>query len=150
MFHLLAAGILFAVCSCSSTQPTTDSDINVEGLDFSLFYHADSSTYTDDYIYDAHRAVQLGKPVRLATLDSLFGKPMLCDTVLQTLEWALHEQECQAADFMPSEIGDTLVMLRRIYGKDGDWLIWIDLEVRQSDSLRVINIIAYDNSRIDI
>lgn len=75
---------------------------------------------------------------------------MLCDTVLQTLEWALHEQECQAADFMPSEIGDTLVMLRRIYGKDGDWLIWIDLEVRQSDSLRVINFIAYDNSRIDI
>ena len=51
---------------------------------------------------------------------------------------------------MPTEIGDTLVMMRRIYGRDGGWLIWIDLEIQDSDTMRALNFLAYDNSQIEI
>lgn len=43
-----------------------------------------------------------------------------------------------------------LVMMRRIYGNPGDWMIWIDLEIKETDSLRVLCFLAYDNSQIDI
>lgn len=105
----------------------------------------------DEDIYDAHREVPLGKMVVLSDLDSLFGKALWCDTVRQTSDgWALYEQECQAADFIPAQIGDTLVMMRRVYGREGDWIIWIDLEIQSSDSLRVLNFVAYDNSLVEI
>ncbi|MDE6109462.1 MAG: hypothetical protein K2F72_04150 [Muribaculaceae bacterium] len=51
---------------------------------------------------------------------------------------------------MPAQIGDTLVMMRRVYGREGDWIIWIDLEIQSSDSLRVLNFVAYDNSKVEI
>lgn len=148
LLYILISFVLVAFYSCGRHGAVSDADRNDNGFDFSSFYRANGS---DEYIYDAHRNVPLGKAVTLTDLDSLFGKPFVCDTVRQTSnDWALYEQECQAADFMPDEIGDTLVMMRRIYGKQGDWIIWIDLEIQKSDSLRVLNFLAYDNSHIDI
>ncbi|MDE6287070.1 MAG: hypothetical protein K2L99_08770 [Muribaculaceae bacterium] len=118
-------------------------------FDFSQFYRVDS--IMDEDIYDAHREVPLGKKVVLSDLDSLFGKALWCDTVRQTSDgWALYEQECQAADFMPAQIGDTLVMMRRVYGREGDWIIWIVLEIQSSASLRVLNFVAYDTRKVEI
>jgi len=51
---------------------------------------------------------------------------------------------------MPTQSTDTLIMMRRIYGHEGDWLIWVDLEIQNSDSLRVLGFIAYDNSQIEM
>lgn len=148
LLHILIAFVLIALYSCGKQKTVPDANKNDYGYDFSLFYQANG---TGEYIYDAHRNVPLGKMVVLSDLDNLFGKPFVCDTVKQTYnDWALYEQECQAADFMPSEMGDTLVMMRRIYGKQGDWIIWIDLEIQKSDSLRVLNFLAYDNSEVDI
>ena len=145
---ILLPFILIEFYSCGKSQSVPNVNKNDKGLDFSLFYRLNES---DEYIYDAHRKLPFGKMVTLTHLDNLFGKPFVCDTVKQTSnDWALYEQECQAADFMPAEIGDTLVMIRRIYGKEGDWIIWIDLEIQKSDSLRVLNFIAYDNSEVDI
>lgn len=89
--------------------------------------------------------------VILEDLDNLFGKPFVCDTVKQTSDdWSLYEQESKVADYLPKESGDTLVMMRRIYGREGSWIIWVNLEVQESDSLRVLNFIAYDNGHVDI
>lgn len=140
--------LIFAVLACSKQQANPNADTTSSTFDFSQFYRVHEY---DEYIYDAHRNVPLGRLIVLNDLDSLFGKPVMCDTVAQTSNaWSLYEQECQAADFLPTEIGDTLIMMRRIYGKEGDWLIWIDLEIQNSDSLRVLNFIAYDNSQVEI
>lgn len=127
---------------------TEEAGKSSDKFDFSQFYRTHSS---DKYIYDAHRNVPLGGMVTSDGLDSLFGRPFVCNTVKQTSnDWSLYEQETQVADFLPEEIGDTLVMMRRIYGQQGDWIVWINLEILESDSLRVLNFIAYDNSNIDI
>lgn len=140
--------VFIAVYSCGKQRSVPIAESNNISFDFSQFYHIHE---TNECIFDAHRNVPLGKKVAINSLDSLFGVPIVCDTVMQTANgWSLYEQECQAAAFMPTEIGDTLVMMRRIYGRDGDWLIWIDLELHDRDSLRVLNFIAYDNSRIEI
>lgn len=123
----------------------------IETILFLTYHCVIISMGSDKYIFDAHRNVPLGKTVVITDLDSLFGVPILSDTVLQTSNsWALYEQESQAADFLPTETGDTLVMMRRIYGREGDWIVWIDLEILGSDSLRVLNFLAYDNSQIEI
>lgn len=123
----------------------------IETLSLLTYHCVIISMGSDKYIFDAHRNVPLGKTVVITDLDSLFGVPILSDTVLQTSNsWALYEQESQAADFLPTETGDTLVMMRRIYGREGDWIVWIDLEILGSDSLRVLNFLAYDNSQIEI
>lgn len=146
--EIFALFLILAVLACSKRQAIPNADSNNITFDFSQFYHVHEF---DEYIYDAHRNVPLGRMIVLNDLDSLFGKPVLCDTVVQTSNaWSLYEQECQAADFLPTEIGDTLIMMRRIYGKEGDWLIWIDLEIQNLDSLRVMNFIAYDNSQVEI
>ena len=148
LLHILIAFVLIAFYSCGkqNTVPNANKDDN--SFDFSQFYRVNES---DKYIYDAHRNVPLGKMVTLDDLDNLFGEPFVCDTVKQTSnDWALYEQEGRVADFLPTETGDTLVMMRRIYGKQGDWIIWIDLEIQKSDSLRALNFLAYDNSEVDI
>lgn len=146
--NIIIAFLILAVFSCTKQRPISNAASDNVTFDFSQFYRVNE---TDEYIYDAHRNVPLGRLVALKDLDSIFGKPIMCDTVTQTLEdWSLFEQEGQVANFLPSEKGDTLVMMRRIYGKNGDWLIWIDLEIQDTDSLRVLNFIAYDNSQIDI
>lgn len=151
MKHLpkfLIAYLVLAVFACSRPRAISNTDTNNSTFDFSQFYRAHES---DVYIYDAHHNVPLGKMIVLNDLDSIFGKPIMCDTVTQiSNDWSLYEQECQAANFMPTDIGDTLIMMRRIYGKEGNWLIWIDLEIQNTDSLRVLNFIAYDNSHIDM
>lgn len=148
LLYILIAFALTGLYSCGKQQTVANSNKTDNAFDFSLFYNVNSS---DEYIYNAHRNVPLGKLVALNDLDSLFGKPFMCDTVTQTSQdWALYEQEGQAADFLPTEVGDTLLMMRRIYGQEGDWMIWIDLEIQNSDSLRVLNFIAYDNSEVDI
>ena len=147
---ILIAFLTIAVFSCSKQQaiPNANADTNDSMFDFSQFYHVDEY---DEYIYDAHRNVPIGKMIVLNDLDSIFGKPIICDTITQTsTDWSLHEQECQAANYMPTEMGDTLIMMRRIYGKVQDWLIWIDLEIQNTDSLRVLGFIAYDNSHVEI
>lgn len=89
--------------------------------------------------------------VTLDDLDNLFGEPFVCNTVKQTSnDWSLYEQETKVAKFLPTEVGDTLLMMRRIYGQEGNRIIWIDLEAQESDSLRALNFIAYDNSHVDI
>lgn len=144
----LISFIILAVLACSKQRAVTNDETEDTTFDFSQFYRVNES---DKYIYDAHHNVPLGKMVVLNDLDSIFGKPIMCDTVTQTYnDWSLYEQENQAANYLPSEIGDTLIMMRRIYGKEGDWLIWIDLEIQNSDSLRVLNFIAYDNSQIEM
>ncbi len=146
--EILIAFLFLAVFSCTKQRAISNADSNESSFNFSHFYRVHES---DEYIYDAHSNVPLGKMVALYNLDSIFGKPIMCDTVTQTSNnWSLYEQECQTAKFLPSEIGDTLIMMRRIYGKEGDWLIWIDLEIQNSDSLRVLNFIAYDNSHIEM
>lgn len=150
LLHIFMALAIFAVFSCGRqrTAPNADSDSSDSTFDFSQFYRVHES---EESIYDAHRNVPLGKMVALHDLDSIFGKPILCDTVRQTSnDWSLYEQENQAAEFLPAETGDTLIMMRRVYGKEGDWLIWIDLEIQNSDSLRVLNFLAYDNSQVEI
>lgn len=145
---LVAVLAILASCSCSKQRSVDVADRNDITFDLSLCYHKHGS---DKYIFDAHRNVPLGKTVVITDLDSLFGVPILSDTVLQTSNsWALYEQESQAADFLPTETGDTLVMMRRIYGREGDWIVCIDLEILASDSLRVLNFLAYDNSQIEI
>lgn len=145
---LVAVLAILAGCSCSKQRSVDVADRNDITFDLSLCYHKHGS---DKYIFDAHRNVPLGKTVVITDLDSLFGVPILSDTVLQTSNsWALYEQESQAADFLPTETGDTLVMMRRIYGREGDWIVWIDVEILASDSLRVLNFLAYDNSQIEI
>ena len=145
--YILIAFALSALLSCGKQQSDSDSDSR-KSIDFSLFYRVDES---DKCIYDAHRKVPLGEKVTLADLDNLFGEPFVCDTTLQTLgKWSLYEQEWTVERFLPTEAGDTLIMMRRIYGEPGDWMIWINLEVQESDSLRVLNFLAYDNSRIDM
>lgn len=146
--NILIVLVILAVYSCGKQRTVPNADNNDISFDFSQFYRVHES---DKYIFDAHRNVQLGKTVVLNDLDSLFGEPILCDTVKQTSNgWSLYEQEPQAANFMPTEIGDTLIMMRRIYGKSGDWIIWIDLEIQDTNTLRVLNFLAYDNSQIDI
>lgn len=144
--YVIMALVLAAFYSCGRQQAIEDAD-KIGDFDFSLFYRNTS----DGYVYAAHRNVQVGHMVTLNDLDSLFGKPFVCNTVKQTSgDWQLYEQETPVCDFLPTEVGDTLVMMRRIYGKQRDWMVWIDLEVLGSDSLRVLNFLAYDNSRIDI
>ncbi len=151
--YILIAVALSAFYSCGKQQTDSETNQNDEvsktdkKFDFSLFYHVYES---EDYIYDAHRKVPVDKMVTLNDLDNLFGDSFYCDTVNQTVDWALNEQEHSAAKFMPKEVGDTLVMMRRIYGNPGDWMIWIDLEIKETDSLRVLCFLAYDNSQIDI
>lgn len=145
IYIIMALGIA-AFYSCGREQAAEDADKN-DRFDFSLFYHKSS----DGCVYGAHRNVPVGHMVTLNDLDSLFGKPFVCNTVTQTAgDWRLYEQETPLCDFLPTEPGDTLVMMRRIYGKQRDWMVWIDLEVLGSDSLRVLNFLAYDNSRVDI
>lgn len=140
--------VLSAFCSCGKQQTGSDTNDNDISFDFSLFYRVNES---DKYIYDAHLNLPLGKFVTLEGLDSLFGDPFVCNTVKQTSDdWSLYEQESKVADYLPKEPGDTLVMMRRIYGREGSWIIWVDLEVQESDSLRVLNFIAYDNGHVDI
>ncbi len=146
LLYILLTFVLVTVYSCGKQRTVSDANKTDHAFDFSLFYHKSS----DGYIYDAHRKVPLGKFVTLNNLDELFGEPLLCDTVIQTSDWALFEQETQAAQFMPTQSGDTLIMMRRIYGQEGDWLIWIDLEIQNSDSLKVLGFLAYDNSKIEI
>lgn len=148
LFHVIAAIVLLGGYSCGKQPSISDADEKGNAFDFSLFYSVDSS---DEFFYDAHRNVPLGKMVTVGRLDSLFGNPFVCDTVEQTSNgWSLYEQEGRVADFLPTVISDTLVMMRRIYGREGDWIVWIDLEIKEQDSLRVLNFIAYDNSEIDI
>lgn len=148
LFYIIITFSIAALCSCGRHQSNTDDNKTDKTFDFSLFYRVNER---DKYIFDAHQYVPLGKMVTLNDLDRLFGTPFVCDTVLQTqTDWSLYEQESQAAQFLPTEKGDTLVMMRRIYGQQGDWLIWIDLEIQHPDSLRVLNFIAYDNSQIEI
>lgn len=148
LFYILIAFVISALYSCGKRQTGSDTNKNDSSFDFTLFYRVNES---DKYIYDAHRNVPLGKMITLEDLDNLFGDPFVCNTVKQTLDnWSLYEQETKVAEFLPTEVGDTLLMMRRIYGKEGNWIIWIDLEVQESDSLRVLNFIAYDNSQIDI
>lgn len=148
LLNIIIAFLILGVFACSKQRATPNADSNDITFDFSQFYRVHES---DEYIYDAHRKVPLGKMVVLNDMDSIFGKPIMCDTVTQTSnEWSLYEQENQAANFLPSEIGDTLIMMRRVYGKEGDWIIWIDLEIQNSDSLRVLNFIAYDNSHVEL
>ena len=145
--YILIAFVFSALISCGKQQSDSDSDSR-KSIDLSLFYRVESS---DKCIYDAHRKVPLGEKVTLADLDNLFGEHFVCDTTLQTLgKWSLYEQEWTVERFLPTEAGDTLIMMRRIYGEPGDWMIWINLEVQESDSLRVLNFLAYDNSRIDM
>ena len=145
---ILIAFLIIAVFSCCLQQEKTNADTDESLLDFSQFYHVHEN---NEYIYDAHRNVPIGKMIVLKDLDSIFGTPMICDTIIQTsTDWSLQEQECRAAKYLPKEIGDTLVMMRRIYGNVGDWLIWIDLEIQNTDSLRVLGFIAYDNSQVEI
>ena len=147
--NIIIAFLFLAVLACSKQRAISNADNNNNSFDFSQFYNLHESA--NEYIYDAHRSVPLGKMVALVDLDSIFGRPFMCDTVKQTSnDWSLYEQEGQAADFLPTEICDTLIMMRRIYGKEGDWIIWIDLEIQNSDSLRALNFIAYDNSQVDI
>lgn len=157
---IIVAFVIIAVSSCGRQhadpahvrpQTVADADTDDFTLDFTRFYWANSSDeYVDEYIYDAHRDVPLGKNVALNDMDNLFGHPVVVDTVRQTSEgWALYEQESQVADFLPTETGDTLIMMRRIYC-NGDWCIWLDLEIQDSDSLRVLNFLAYDESQIEI
>lgn len=146
LLYILLAFVLLTAYSCGKQRPVSDTNKTDNAFDFSLFYQKSS----DGYIYDAHRNVPLGKFVTLNDLNNLFGNPLLCDTVIQTSDWALFEQEGQAAQFMPTQPTDTLIMMRRIYGQPGDWLIWVDLEIQNSDSLRVLGFIAYDNSQIEI
>lgn len=146
LLYIILTFIFLTAYSCGKQRPVQDANKTDNAFDFSLFYQKSS----DGYIYDAHRNVPLGKFVTLNNLDNLFGEPLLCDTVIQTSDWALFEQETQAAQFMPTQSADTLIMMRRIYGKEGDWLIWIDLEIQNSDSLKVLGFIAYDNSNIEI
>lgn len=146
---ILIAFLFLVVFACSKQRAIPNADTNNSSFDFSQFYNSYESD--NEYIYDAHRNVPLGKMVSLNDLDSIFGNPFMCDTVTQTFnDWSLYEQESSAADFLPTEIGDTLIMMRRIYGKERDWIIWIDLEIQNSDSLRVLNFIAYDNNIVDI
>lgn len=146
---IIIAFLFLAILACSKQRAISNADNNNNSFDFSQFYNLHESD--NEVIYDAHRSVPLGKMVALVDLDSIFGRPFMCDTVKQTSnDWSLYEQEGQAADFLPTEICDTLIMMRRIYGKEGDWIIWIDLEIQNSDSLRVLNFIAYDNSQVDI
>lgn len=148
LLNILIASLILVVFACNRQRAIPNADTNDVTFDFSQFYRVHES---DEYIYDAHRNIPLGKMIVLNDLDSIFGKPIVCDTVAQTSnDWSLYEQENQAANFLPSEIGDTLIMMRRIYGKEGDWLIWIDLEIQNSDSLRVLNFIAYDNSHVEM
>lgn len=146
--EIIISFLFLSVLACSKQPVVPNADSNNISFDFTQFYRVHES---DEYIYDAHRNVPLGKMITLNNLDSIFGKPLLCDTVTQTSnDWSLYEQESQAANFLPSETGDTLTMMRRIYGNEGDWLIWIDLEIQNSDSLRILNFIAYDNSHVDL
>lgn len=148
LLNIIIAFLILVVFACSKQQATPNSDSNDITFDFSQFYRVHES---DEDIYDAHHNIPLGKMVVLNDMDSIFGKPIICDTVTQTSnDWSLYEQENQASNFLPSEIGDTLIMMRRVYGKEGDWLIWIDLEIQNSDSLRVLNFIAYDNSHVEM
>lgn len=146
--EILISFLFLSVLACSKQPVVPNADSNNISFDFTQFYRVHES---DEYIYDAHRNVPLGKMITSNNLDSIFGKPLLCDTVAQTSnDWSLYEQESQAANFLPSETGDTLTMMRRIYGNEGDWLIWIDLEIQNSDSLRILNFIAYDNNHVDL
>lgn len=146
--EIIISFLFLSFLACSKQPVVPNADSNNISFDFTQFYRVHES---DEYIYDAHRNVPLGKMITLNNLDSIFGKPLLCDTVTQTSnDWSLYEQESQAANFLPSETGDTLTMMRRIYGNEGDWLIWIDLEIQNSDSLRILNFIAYDNSHVDL
>lgn len=148
IIYILITFALSALYSCGKQQTGSDTNKNDSSFDFTLFYHVNES---NECIYDAHRKVPLGKMVTLDDLDNLFGEPFVCNTVKQALgNRSLYEQEFDVAKFLPTEVGDTLVMMRRLYGKEGNWIIWIDLEVQESDSLRVLNFIAYDNSQVDI
>lgn len=135
---ILIAFLILAVFACSKQRAISNADSN-------------NSSPEEEYLYDTHPDVPLGEMVALNDLDSIFGNPIMCDTITQTSDdWSLYEQESQVADFLPTEIGDTLIMMRRIYGKQGGWLYWIDLEIQNSDSMRVLNFLAYDNSKVEI
>lgn len=150
-FIILIAFVLLVAYSCDKQRNDSTIDESEINFDFSQFYNTDSTRdFITEYIYDAHQCVPVGKMVALSDLDNLFGTPFFCDTVWQTNDWGLFEQEYKASRFMPTEDGDTLIMMRRIYGEQGDWMIWIDLEIQDTDSLRVLSFIAYDNSYVDM
>ena len=149
LLHIIIASVLLAVYSCSKPMKADAKPQRESPFDFSQFYSM--SSRDEGGIYDAHRKVPLGKRVTLHGLDSLFGKPFFNDTAVLTVNnRGLYEQETPVGRFLPTEIGDTLVMMRRVYGRSGDWIIWINLEIQDTDSLKVLNFIAYDNSYIQI
>lgn len=149
LLHIIIASVLLAVYSCSKPVKADAKPPRESPFDFSQFYSM--SSRDEEGIYDAHRKVPLGKRVTLHDLDNLFGKPFFNDTAVLTVNnWGLYEQETPVGRFLPTEIGDTLVMMRRVYGRSGDWIVWINLEIQDTDSLKVLNFIAYDNSHIEI
>ena len=112
---ILIAFLILAVFACSKQRAISNADSN-------------NSSPEEEYLYDTHPDVPLGEMVALNDLDSIFGNPIMCDTITQTSDdWSLYEQE--------SQVG---------------WLYWIDLEIQNSDSLRVLNFLAYDNSKVEI
>ncbi|MDE7375386.1 MAG: hypothetical protein K2N16_00900, partial [Muribaculaceae bacterium] len=148
---ILIAFLLSTAFSCDKQRNDSAIEENKINFDFSKFYNPDSTPdFLKEYIYEAHQCVPIGGMVAINDLDSLFGTPFYCDTTWQTNDWALAEQEFSASKFLPTEPGDTLVMMRRIYGEQGDWIIWIDLEIQGADSLRVLSFIAYDNSEVEM
>ena len=151
LLNILVALSVLAIYSYGTQQSVPDTNKNDFAFDFSKFYNIDNNDVFGDAVYYYHRDVPVGKYVVIDDLDSIFGKTFLCDTVYQSLNSRrLYEQEVGASRFFPTMKGDTLVMLRRVYGHPGDWMIWIALEITNTDSLRVLNFIAYDNSTVQI
>lgn len=149
LLHIIVALVLCAVYSYGKERTTPVADKCKNVIDTSQFYRVDNITYLE--IYDAHRKVKVGDKVTLKDLDDLFGEPFVVNIRKQTSnDWRLYEQEVSVGQFLPKQPGDTLVMMRRVYGRERDWIVWINLEVQNSDSLRVLNFLAYDNSNVDI
>ena len=158
IIHILIVLAIIAVGSCIRQKADSNVDKEVSKsdcrFDISLFYQPDTDSFEEDeeevYVYKAHRKVSLGGYVTIEDLDSLFGEPFMCNLTKQTMkDWALYEQESTVVDYLPETPEDTLLMMRRVYGKQRDWMVWINLEVLDSDSLRVLNFIAYNNDFVD-
>lgn len=158
IIHILIVLAIIAVGSCNRQKADSNVDKEVSKsdcpFDISLFDQPDPDSFEEDeedaYVYNAHRKVPLGGYVTIEDLDSLFGEPFMCNLTKQTMkDWALYEQESTVVDYLPETPEDTLLMMRRVYGKQRDWMVWINLEVLDSDSLRVLNFIAYNNDFVD-
>ena len=91
LHKIFIVSVILTVCSCSKSRNVDVTDRNYITFDLSLCFHKHGA---DKYIFDAHRNVPLGKTVVITDLDSLFGEPFLCDTVMQTSnDWSMYEQE---------------------------------------------------------